>query len=130
MERKRVKEELRIIRFGKRNIDALSAELEQKRKRLLAIEAHTEITPASISRLKKRISSLEQELFKKISDQELLEARYDEAISTLDEIDQIIIREGYINGRQYADLGLRLGYSVRGIENRMQGIIKRLSELL
>lgn len=126
-----IKDELRRIRFGQRSIDAIGAELEQKRKRLLLLQASRSSYAASnILRIQKRIAVLEQELVSKITEQENLESRYDAAISLLDEIDQIIVREGYISGRSYADLGKRLGYSVRGIEYRMQGIIERLAEML
>lgn len=124
-----VKDDLRRIRFGQRSIEAIGSELEQKRKRLLLIQANHS-TDATILRIKKRIALLEQELVSKITEQEKLESKYDAAISLLDEIDQIIVREGYISGRSYADLGKRLGYSVRGIEYRMQGIIERLAEML
>lgn len=126
-----VKDDLRRIRFGQRSIEAIGSELEQKRKRLLLIQTnHSTDAASNILRIKKRIAVLEQELVSKITEQEKLESKYDAAISLLDEIDQIIVREGYISGRIYADLGKRLGYSVRGIEYRMQGIIERLAEML
>ena len=126
-----VKDNLRRIRFGQRSIEAIGSELEQKRKRLLLLQANRSTYAASnILRIQKRIAVLEQELVSKITEQEQLEARYDAVIALLDEIDQIIVREGYISGRSYADLGRRLGYSVRGIEYRMRGIIERLAEML
>ena len=119
------------MRYGQRSIDAINTELNQKRRRLETLQTSTlRDVPSVVSKLQKRIAYLEETLVTKIAEQERLESRYDAAISALDEIDQIIVREGYINGRAYAELGERLGYSVRGIEYRMQGIIVRLTELL
>ena len=131
MEIEQIKEELRSLRYGQRSIEAINTELNQKRMRLKTLQTSTlRDVPSVVSKLQKRIAYLEETLITKIAEQECLESRYNAAISALDEIDQIIVREGYINGRAYAELGERLGYSVRGIEYRMQGIIVRLTELL
>ena len=121
-----VKDELRRIRFGQRAIEAIEFELAAKRKRMLCLPSNSR----SALRLQKRISDLEREIGDKIAEQDVLESKYDPVIAFLDEIDQIIVRECYISGRSYADLGKRLGYSVRGIEYRMKGIIERLADML
>ena len=57
-----------------------------------------------------------------------MEQKYIELINRLPMVDRTIILDGYINGTPYWKVGRAVGYTERGIQNRVQCIIETLAE--
>ncbi len=123
----RVKSDLRLIKYGRRDIDGMLCALEIKKKHLEFLkESKAEV--CYISRITNYIAKKEKEIKDKICELDSLEMRYEEAISCLDVIDRLIVREGYLGTKTHAELAELLGYTVRGVEARIQRVAEKLAE--
>ena len=127
MTAERVKSDLRLIKYGRRDIDGMISALEGKKRQLEFLKEAKE-SPAKIKRMGAYVEAKEKEIADKIYELDELERRYEKAISTLDVVDRLIVREGILGGKSYADLAELLGYSVRGIESRVQRVTEKLAE--
>ena len=74
------------------------------------------------------IQEKEKEIQVKICELDELEKRYEQAISCLDVIDRLIIREGYLGTKSHVELAELLGYTVRGVEARISRVAEKLAE--
>ena len=122
----RVKSDLRLIKYGRSDIDGMISTLERKKKHL-AFLMETKASQNYIKRIRAFIENKEKEINDKIYQLDDLEQRYEEAISSLDVIDRLVIREGIFGGKTHCELAELLGYSVRGIESRMQRVFEKLA---
>lgn len=130
MEAKAVKKDLRQLRTIAYSIER---QLEVKRRHeerleVLRSKEQTEEVKEAIERTEKALASLD--IAEDIQQAAALEARYMEAISRLDRLDRAIILDGYINGTPYWKIGRSIGYSERGVQERVRIIVKRLAEML
>lgn len=123
----RVKSDLRLIKYGKRDIDGMLSAFVEKKKQLAFLK-ESKAAPAKIKRMEDYIKAKEKEIPEKIFELDELEMRYEEAISCLDVIDRLIVREGYLGTKSHAELAELLGYTVRGVEARIQRVAEKLAE--
>lgn len=129
---KTVKMDLRRIKYGRKNIESLleTVNKDKQHLRFLELREPTRENLTRIENLKAHIEVREKDIERKINEVTVLENKYERAISSLNELDQIIVREGYIRGKVYSALGERIGYTERGIENRMKHIIEELAAIV
>ena len=132
MDEKTVKMDLRRIKYGRKNIESIIQTVEKDKQHLKFLELRdpTQETLNRIANLKGHIEVRERDIERKINEITVLEKKYERAIASLNELDQIIVREGYIGGKVYSQLGDRIGYTERGIENRMKHIIEELAAIV
>jgi DNA-directed RNA polymerase specialized sigma subunit len=87
-------------------------------------KAHVE----EIERLRAVIETLGLErTIKRVTE---LESKYMTAIGKLEQLDQTIIIDAYINGKPYWKIGRDVGYSEVGIQKRVNKIIEILAKYL
>ncbi|MBR2474174.1 MAG: hypothetical protein IKB51_04000 [Clostridia bacterium] len=132
MDIKTVKMDLRRIKYGRKNIESLIETVKKDKQHLkfLELRESTRETLTRIENLKGHIEVRERDIERKINEITVIEKKYESAIASLNELDQIIVREGYIGGKVYSELGGRIGYTERGIENRMKHIIEELAGII
>ncbi len=127
MTAEKVKSDLRLIKYGRRDIDGMITALEGK-KQQLAFLKESKGSPARIESVEAYIKEKEKEIQQRIYELDDLEKRYESAISCLDVIDRLIIREGYLGTKSHAELAELLGYTVRGVEARINRVAEKLAE--
>ena len=132
MDEKTVKMDLRRIKYGKKHIAELEASYEKQLEYLKYLRGCRKS-----KEIKERIAIGEEtvkvkiaEIKRKSTEIEVIEARYRSAIRSLSELDQRILREGYIGGTPYWKIGEQLGYSERGIQERMVRIFEAIASLI
>lgn len=131
MKKERIKRDLRRLRNITHGINVLMCVKETHEKRLAylnALNPCTEETKAEITKISKALSDLRIE--ESIKEATALEEIYMNAITRLEPLDRIIILDGYVNGKTYRRVGESIGYSERGVQNRMKVIIEKLSAIL
>lgn len=126
---KTVKMDLRRIKYGKKHLTELTAEQDKKVEYLRYLRGcrQTKQIRERIKAFERIVEERGAELTRKMSELDVLFAMYDDAICALSEVDQVIIREGYIGGTPYWQIGKQLGYSERGIQERMVRIFEAIA---
>ena len=132
MDAKTVKMDLKRIKYGKKNIAVLVSELEKRRSHLVYLKAcrPSKENRVQIEIIEKSIAIRITEIERKLDEVERLRKNYDAAIDSLSDIDKVIVTQGYIEGMPYKMLGAKLGYSERGIQERMVRIIDEMAYVM
>ena len=131
MEKERIKRDLRRLRKITHGIEVSMRVKETHEKRLAylnALSPSTNEAKAEAEKIRQNLSALRIE--DSIKEATALETLYMGAISRLDPLDRTIILDGYINGKAYWKIGRDIGYTERGVQNRIGAIIERLSKML
>ena len=130
MTREKVKKDLRRLRVMRYSIGVAEEIKERSERRLAYLQSleQTKEVQEQIAKIRKNLSSLQIEYFIKESTE--IESRYTEALQSLDPIDRTIIMDAYINGKAYWKIGRDIGYSERGVQNRVSIIIDKLASIL
>ena len=125
MDIKTVKMDLRRIKYGRKNVIALQSELEKRKSHLEYLKScrPTKDNRERIAALERTIEVRVSEINRKQEDIDRLQNSYLVAIDSLSELDRVIIMQGYIEGVSYKTLGAKLGYSERGIQERIVRIL-------
>lgn len=123
----KVKKDLRRLR---KLSHAIAAELrakeihERRLAYLRSIEDPGEDVLIDMMRIEEAIGALRVDVhIKEAAD---LEAKYIEAIGTLDELDRAIVVDGFINGKAYWKIGRDIGYTEAGIKKRVDAAIDKI----
>ena len=129
------KEKIKVIKDDLKNLRNLNKSIEsyismERRHRKLLDYLDT-IPETSISLTKKaeiidRIGSID--IGDCISRAIDYEKKYLEIIDKLPPLDRKIIMDGFISGKPYWKIGNEIGYSTRGIENRVSVIVKQIAK--
>ncbi len=128
----KIKRDLKTLRKLTHSIESSLQVKERHEKRLVylkesrGMDESTRI--AEIEKLHSLLQSLKvDELIKEST---ALETLYMDAINKLEPLDRAIILEGYINGKAYWKIGRDIGYTERGVQNRINAIIEKLSKMI
>lgn len=125
----RVKRELRKLRWinhALRSAMAVRALFEERIAYLYKL-GDTDERRREIEKLRENIAKLRIE--EKMREASELEAVYLVAIGKLSDLDRMIVQDGYIGGKSYRKIGGEIGYSERGIQDRMSKIIGKLADM-
>ena len=131
MEKEKIKRDLRRLRKVAHDIEVSMRVKETHEKRLVYLSSLSPLTDeakAEAEKIRRNLATLRIE--ESIKEATALESRYMRAISSLDPLDRTIILDGYINGKAYWKIGRDIGYTERGVQNRIGAIIERLSKML
>ena len=131
----RIKSDLRQLRKLQHSVD-VAMEARGRHERRLAVLQAMDVTDLlgedlaahieEIERLRMVIETLGvEETIKRATE---LERKYMGAIGKLDQLDRTIIMDAYLNGKPYWKIGRDIGYSERGVQNRVSIILERLSK--
>lgn len=120
-----IRRDLRSLRRLTHRINILLDAETRHRARLACLEMHGG-ADTDCNRLKTVIAALNtRDCINRATD---IEVRYMTALMALEEVDRIILIDGYINGRAYWQIGRELGYSEDGIRKRAKAAIEKLAE--
>lgn len=126
-----VKRDLRRLRKINHWIDASIAMKERHEKRLEYLRSRkpSEDVQREIEGCEKIVASIN--IGTKIRESNELESKYLGLIERLDdELDRKIILDCYINGKAYWKTGRDIGFTERGIEQRLKSIIEKIARMI
>lgn len=118
-----IRRDLRSLRRLTHRINILLDAETRHRARLACLEMHGG-AETDRDRLKTVIAALNTRDY--INRATEIESRYMTALMALEDVDRIILIDGYINGRAYWQIGRELGYSEDGIRKRAKAAIEKL----
>lgn len=132
METNKIKSDLKTLRKLTHSIESSLQVKERHEKRLAYLKQSRGMDESNknteIEKLHRLLRSLKvDELIRQSTD---LETLYMDAINKLEPLDRAIILEGYINGKAYWKIGRDIGYTERGVQNRINTIIEKLSKMI
>ena len=126
----KVKKDLRRLRHITHSVDTALQVKERHDRRISYLEREkpTKENIEEAQKIRNNLSSLRIDEI--IKEEATLESIYMDAISKLDPIDRTIILDGYINGKSYWKIGKEVGYSERGIQNRVSIIFEKIAKMI
>lgn len=132
METNKIKSDLKTLRKLTHSIESSLQVKERHERRLAYLKQSRGMDESNknteIEKLHRLLRSLKvDELIRQSTD---LETLYMDAINKLEPLDRTIILEGYINGKAYWKIGRDIGYTERGVQNRINAIIEKLSKMI
>ena len=132
MEREKIKKDLKTLRRLTHSIESSLQVKERHERRLLYLKESRgmdEVTRMDeIKKLDSILLGLKVEEL--IRESTSLETLYMSAINKLEPLDRAIILDGYINGKAYWKIGRDIGYTERGVQNRISTIIDKLAKMI
>lgn len=128
----KIKRDLKTLRKLTHSIESSLQVKERHEKRLVYLkESRGMDEPTRIAEIEKLHSLLQSlKVDELIKESTALETLYMDAINKLEPLDRAIILEGYINGKAYWKIGRDIGYTERGVQNRINAIIEKLSKMI
>lgn len=127
---KTVKMDLRRIKYGKKHLNELNEKLKRMEEYISYLEGcrKTKEVKLKLEANKRVLDGRRKDLKRKEREVEGLFDVYRGAIESLPILDRRILLEGYIEGIAYHQIGQELGYSERGIQERLVRIFEVISE--
>lgn len=127
---KTVKMDLRRIKYGKKHLNELNEKLKRMEEYISYLEGcrKTKEVKLKLEANKRVLDGRRKDLKRKEREVEGLFDVYRGAIECLPILDKRILLEGYIEGIAYHQIGQELGYSERGIQERLVRIFEAISE--
>lgn len=124
-----VKDELRTLRKLNHNVNAVICAKEGYDRRIKYIQQSRgteEAKQATLEKLQKLKSALGADEL--ISEVARIEAAYMPAIKQLNPLEQTIILDSIFNGLSYFEIAAKIGYSRRGVEEKMKRIYEKIEK--
>lgn len=125
-----VKTDLKQLKRLSKSIEVVIATRERQVSRLktLAAIAQTEEVKANIRAVQKILNGLNiEELW---HEQLELVKKYNAAVNNLEPIDKAIIVECFLNGKPYWKVGQTVGYTERGVQQRVDNALRQIADFM